>query len=259
MEDLNIKKEEGAQDENMWNTIEKSHRRGKIMGGLLVVTAGSLFLARELGTEIPFWVFTWKMLLIGLGLIIAVKHKFMHPGWIILIGVGGVFLLSDIYPDMNIKPVLWPVLIIIIGLAIIFKPRRKKNFGRYRRHWKKWEERHNKYHRHHYSDFYNKEELSSDDTIESTALMAGVKRSILTKNFKGGEITNVFGGSELNMSQADFEGEVKLEITQVFGGTKLIVPANWEIRSEQSVTVFGSIEDKRALQPNTAKNCYTLF
>ena len=253
METDNIMKEAGARDENMWRDIEKTHRRGKIMGGLLVVATGLLFLARELGVEIPAWIFTWKMLLIGLGLILAIRHKFMHPGWIILIAVGGAFLLTDIYPDLQIKPILWPSLIILAGLIIIFKPR-KRAFSQYRKHWRK---RHNHYHdyQHHnqvHRSYMDREELSKDDYIDSTAVMAGVKKNILTKNFKGGEITNVLGGSELNMSQADFEGTVKLEITQVFGGTKLIVPSNWEIRSEQSVTVFGSVEDKRASIPNTS-------
>jgi len=253
MENQDIKKEESAGDEKMWKDIEKSHRRGKIMGGLLIVTIGSLFLARELGAEIPFWIFSWKMLLIGLGLILAVRHKFLHPGWILLIGVGGAFLLTDIYPDLQIKPILWPSLIILLGLIIIFKPRRK-NSARFRKHWKKFHD----HKHHHYHDRYQRyeryqnmcqdgsgnEELTKDDFIDSTAFMAGIKKNILTKNFKGGDITNIFGGSELNLSQADFEGKANLEITQVFGGTKLVVPANWEIRSEL-VTVFGSVEDKR--------------
>ncbi len=249
MEDQNIKTENGGERETIWKDLDKKHRRGKIMGGILIVTIGLLFLARELGVEIPFWVFSWKMLIIGLGLILAVKHKFLHPGWIILIAVGVAFLLTDIYPDLQIKPILWPSLIIMAGLIIIFKPRRK-TFGHYRKHWKK----HHTHNHGHYSrceDFYNREESINEDVIDSTTVMAGVKKNILTKNFKGGEITNVFGGTEINMSQADFEGSVKLEITQVFGGTKLIVPANWEIRSEQTVTVFGSVEDKRASQPNT--------
>jgi hypothetical protein len=242
--------DQNKQNDESWNEIEKSHRRGKIIGGLLIVTTGFLFLARELGVEMPVWLFTWKVLLIALGVLTAVKHKFMHPGWIILIAVGGAFLLNDIYPEMNIKPILWPSLIIIAGLIIMFKPRRR-SFGRYRNHWRKYHKYHHKHYRE-YGNYSNREEPTNDDFIDSTAVMAGVKKNILTKNFKGGEITNVFGGSEINMSQADFEGTAKLEITQVFGGTKLIVPANWEIRSEQTVTVFGSIEDKRASHPNTS-------
>lgn len=247
MENQNLKKEEVSGDENMWNAMEKSHRRGKIMGGILVVAIGALFLARELGAEIPFWVFSWKMLLIGIGLILAVKHKFLHPGWFVLIAVGGAFLLTDIYPDMEIKPILWPSLIILAGLFIIFKPRRKRKFGQYRKHWKKWHE-HNHGHHHRWEKWdrcEREEEPVNGDLLESVSIMAGIKKNILTKTFKGGEIVNVFGGSEINLTQADFEGKVTIEITQVFGGTRLIVPANWEIRSEQTVTVFGNVEDRR--------------
>jgi predicted membrane protein len=246
MEDQNKIKEENPNDIAMWRKMEKSHRRGKIMGGILIVVVGSLFLARELGVEIPYWVFTWKTLLIGLGLTLAVKHKFMHPGWILLVAVGGAFLLCDIWPEMQIKPIIWPSLLILLGLVIIFKPRRKGLAGQ-RRYCRKMRGHHFRQH-HEYRDFYNREEPSKEDYIESTTVFGGVKKNILSKNFKGGEVTNVFGGSELNLSQADFEGTASLEITQVFGGTKLIVPPHWEIRSEMAVSVFGSVEDKRILQ-----------
>ena len=52
----------------------------------------------------------------------------------------------------------------------------------------------------------------------------------------------------MNLSQADIKGRVELEITTIFGGTKLIVPANWEVKSE-AVTIFGGLEDKRSIQP----------
>ena len=74
---------------------------------------------------------------------------------------------------------------------------------------------------------------------------------MLSKKFKGADITNVFGGAEINLSQADMESTATMDLTNVFGGTKLIIPAHWEINSEL-VSVFGSIEDKRPIQPNTA-------
>ena len=52
------------------------------------------------------------------------------------------------------------------------------------------------------------------------------------------------GGAEINLSQADIQGTAALDITQIMGGTKIIVPSNWEIRS-QLTSVFGNIEDKR--------------
>jgi hypothetical protein len=41
-----------ATDNEVWSKMEKEHRRGKIFGGVLIVVAGSLFLAKELGWEI---------------------------------------------------------------------------------------------------------------------------------------------------------------------------------------------------------------
>lgn len=232
------------QNEEMWQRYEEGHKRGKIFGGFLVVVAGSLFLAKELGADIPHWVLSWKMFLVALGLVLAVKHNFRHTGWIILILIGGAFIVGDIYPEIAIKQVVWPVLIIMIGLFIIFKPRRRKF-----RNWEKWE---SKCQSHQRFSCDREGESIHEDTIDSTSIMGGVKKNILSKNFKGGEVTNIFGGAEINLSQADFEGTITMEITNIFGGTRLIVPANWEISSSSdSTSVLGSIEDKRPVHPKT--------
>lgn len=253
-----MEEKEIATDHEAWSKIEKEHRRGKIFGGILIVIAGSLFLAKELGAEIPQWIFTWKMFLIAIGLIIGVKHKFMHPGWLILVLVGGAFLVSDLYPGIAIKPILWPVLVILFGLFIIFKPRRKKR-ERYWRKWQKEHERHHRRHRHRYGDdCYMESSDTSEEVLDYTVFMGGVKKNILTKNFKGGEVVAVFGGTELNLLQADFEHTATLEITSVFAGVKLILPANWEVNSEL-VSAFGSVEDKRPMQPKTEAPVKTLI
>lgn len=237
--------EEIINPEEMYRQSEKGHRRGKICGGILVILAGSIFLAKELGAEIPHWILSWKTFLIALGLVIGAKHNFRHTGWIVLIIVGVAFLLVDFYEASHIKPLLWPILIILLGLFIIFKPRRKLNAQRCKNN-----SRFNKFNQ---SDDCYTEESSSEDFIESTTFMGSVKKNVLSKKFKGGEVTNFFGGAEINLSQADFEKTATMEMTNIFGGVKLIVPANWEISSE-SVSVFGSIEDKRPIQSSSNIN-----
>jgi hypothetical protein len=86
--------------------------------------------------------------------------------------------------------------------------------------------------------------FSSEDYISATTVLGGVHKNILSKNFKGGDITIFMGGAELNLSQADIQGTAALDITQIMGGTKIIVPPHWTIRSELT-SVFGNIEDKR--------------
>lgn len=246
----------------VWRNLEKTHRRGKIMGGLLLVAIGTIFLLREVGVEIPDWLFTWKMLLIGIGIVTAVKHKFMHPGWVILVSIGGIFLLGDLYPEMHIKPFIIPVLLIIIGLAVIFKPKNTRKRAMFRYFKKMHEQQHFAKHQRHQHPFERRrqtmhehykmcEQTLSDDYIDSSTFFAGVKKNIISKKFTGGEINNVFGGTELNLMQADIEDKATLEITQVFGGTKLLVPAHWEIKSE-IVAVLGSVDDKRAVQANVS-------
>ena len=129
------------QDEKMWEAIERSHRRGKILGGILLIVIGSLFLAREMGVIFPNWLFSWKMLLIAIGVVVMIKHRFRTMKGLILILIGGAFMMSDVCPDVRIQPFIWPVLIILVGLIVIFKPRKRFNhrhWARYNRHHEKW-------------------------------------------------------------------------------------------------------------------------
>jgi predicted membrane protein len=232
---------ENANEEMKSTKPFPAHRRGKIAGGLIVVGIGVMLLLREAGVEFPEFIFSWEMILIVLGLFIGVKHNFRNPSWIILIVIGGVFMMDDVFPGMTIGSYIWPLLIIFFGLVMIFKPR-KKCYGD--KHWDRWEHKW----REKYAYENTKEGNESGDSIETVSVFGGVRKQVLSKNFKGGEVTCVFGGAEINLMQADFTGRAVLELTQVFGGTKLIIPSHWEIQHNDLVAVMGGIEDKRQIQ-----------
>jgi hypothetical protein len=86
-----------------------------------------------------------------------------------------------------------------------------------------------------------------DNWLDTVTIFGNVKKLVYSKNFLGGDIVTIFGGAEINLTQADFKGNIVIEMVQIFGGAKLIVPPHWQIRSEM-VAVFGGIEDKRAPQ-----------
>jgi predicted membrane protein len=217
---------------------ENSHNRGKLMGGLILIIIGSIFLLKELGTPIPHWIFTWKMLIIVIGIFSGFKQNFEPGGWIIPIIIGAAFLIQDFIPDFRISHFFWPIIIIAIGLIMIFKPKRSQ------RKWEKYQDWNNQ------KDWHNTASYSSSqDDIEANAIFGSVKKNIISKNFTGGEVNVIFGGCEINLMQAEINGKVTLEMNQIFGGTKLIVPAHWEIRSELTA-ILGSVEDKR---PQVAK------
>jgi predicted membrane protein len=185
---------------------------------------------------LPAWVFTWQMLLVAIGFFLGVRHGFRGAAWFILMLVGGVFLVSEFFPDLTLRQYLWPAALIVLGLFIIFKPRRH-------RYWKEYAD--NKVEQ----ALSNTEQgtTSSEDYIDTTSIFGGVKKNVISKNFKGGDITNIMGGSEIDLTQADINGTVTIDLTQVFGGTKLIVPSNWQVKA-QMAAIFGGVEDKRSAQ-----------
>lgn len=223
----------GTTNPNMPSKPEKTsaNRSGRAIAGLIVVAVGAVLLAREMGYYFPHWLFSWKTLLIALGLFLGFRHAFNGLAWLILILTGTVFLLDDIYPFADISDFAWPIIIIGIGLYMIFRPGRGSSGSHHQRG----------------SWGHGTSITSNDDYLDSVSIFGGIRKNIISKNFKGGDATTFFGGTELNLSQADIQGQVELELTQVFGGTKLIVPSHWKIKSEDLVTIFGGLDDKRII------------
>jgi len=206
-----------------------SPNRNRALAGLIVVIVGTLFLAKQAGADFPYWFFKWPMLLIAVGLFLGFRHSFRNPSWIIPTLIGTVFLIEEIVPEVEIKQYLWPIIIIAVGLVMIFRPR-GRNRG------ERWRQRYNK---------GNDSEYLSNSGFETVTIFGGDKKQIISKDFKGGESVCLFGGVEINLTQADITGTAEIEIVQMFGGTKIIVPPHWRVQSDELVCIFGSLEDKR--------------
>jgi predicted membrane protein len=238
-----------AEFEHKFLSWQKSNKRSKIATGLLVITFGVLFLLKELGYHIPEWVFRWEMILISVGIIVIIRSKFRSlPGYLMIL-IGKLFLLHQWYPDAINMRIIWPILIIIAGLGIIFKSRRKRHCRDHRFHG-----RHKRFNREHWKNYQcgeetpgfmpNLDDISQDDFIDAVSIFGGVHKNVVSKQFRGADIVTMFGGNELNLSQADFTDKVIMDVTNIFGGTTLVVPNNWQIKSEM-VVLFGDIQDKR--------------
>ena len=222
-------------------TDRHSSGKGRIWTGVFILLIGVAAFIRVAMPDLPAALFSWKTFLIALGIFIGAKHGFRGGTWLILILIGTAFLLRDFYPDWEIRRYIWPSVIIVIGAFLIFRPRRGG--------WSKeiWDEKKKAASAQGVTLLDEEETWSQDDYVDTTSIFGGAKKNILSKDFKGGDVVNIFGGTELNLAQADIKGTAILEITTVFGGTKLIVPSNWEVKSE-AVTIFGGLEDKRNMQ-----------
>jgi predicted membrane protein len=212
----------------------KTKRMKKIVFGLLVIFAGLLLLAFNTGYIDPVYkylVFNWQVLLIAIGL----TNVFSKEGWltgVILIAIGVFFWIPMLYIlPYNFKAMFWPALIILFGILIIIK----KGFGH------KWHPRH------------GKRDYSLDSGfIDETNIFSGSKQRISPVLFTGGKITNIFGGSEIDLTQTTLsEGKNVIEIFCVFGGVSLVVPSDWIVHIEVASVLGGFVDKRKFSNSNT--------
>jgi len=196
--------------------------KGRVMAGFVLLIVGVVLFSRELGVELPYWLFRWEMFLIILGIFIGAKDSFRKNGWMVLVLIGSFFLLDDWIVDVKLVKFFWPTIILLAGAAMIVSPFKRRN----------WEKK------------YQNNINDADEMIDVNSFFSGVKKTVINKSFKGGQIYNIFGGVDLDLSQSDIDGIIVIDITQVFGGVKLIVPSHWEVKNEV-VSILGGIEDKR--------------
>ena len=86
--------------------------------------------------------------------------------------------------------------------------------------------------------------FANDDYINTTAVFGGIKKTVISKDFRGGKISNLFGSTELDFTHADLAGVAVLDISQGFGEVKIAVPSDWWIESN-TTQLFATVEDNR--------------
>ncbi|EOR95254.1 hypothetical protein ADIARSV_1574 [Arcticibacter svalbardensis MN12-7] len=68
----------------------------------------------------PDWLISWPVIVIAIGVISGIKHRFSKPGAYYLIGIGTAFLADRIYPALNTYQLLFPLILLSAGLYMIF-------------------------------------------------------------------------------------------------------------------------------------------
>jgi predicted membrane protein len=222
------------------NRVARKRVNSNTLTGLVLLAVGGVLLLRQTGYPFPHWLFSWEMILITVGVIIGIRNRFQDFSWLVMVIIGLVFLSDDIYPGIRLRQYAVPIIVMTLGLLFIFAPRRmcKGRHSRFRRG----------------TDYTEGQQIedatiatavpSHENVLDIVSIFAGVKKNVLSKQFRGGEVVCVFGGAEINLVNADFISPIEIDVVNVFGGTKLIIPSNWEVRSE-ATAIFGGIDDKR--------------
>ena len=212
------------------DTSDQKSPKGKnnsIFGILLILFGGALVLnnLNLIPYNLHYIIFSWQMLLIALGGLLAFAKNDKTTGYTLML-IGGLFILPKLFGwQHSLHQFFWPVILIVLGIIVI----RKQKFGTF-------------------NTSNNTEE--STDYINQLNIFGGGERIVNTKNFKGGNITCIFGGGEVDLSYASLaEGTNTIELFAMFGGAVIIVPPDWDVKVNVSA-VLGGISDKRIPTPN---------
>jgi len=201
-----------------------------LIGGLIIIAVGTLLLLSQLGLlHLNIWRL-WPMVfvVVGIGKIIGGTSTGDRVWGCFVIGIGALILGHEFgYIAYGIGQ-LWPLFIIGAGAVMI---------------WQAYEVRNG-------TGFFG----PSNPDLHTFNIFGGSERQITAKNFRGGQLFAMFGGFDIDLRQADIDGDsAVIEATAIFGGGEIKVPTNWAVEVK-GMGIFGAYDDKsRQLPPDPSR------
>jgi hypothetical protein len=193
----------------------------QLLIGLLVIAVGVLMTLDKLGfVRAADYVRFWPAGLIAIGGLKVFYARHGGPGaagGILFAAVGAWLLLDDLaLVHLDLRDV-WPALLVIGGGYLVWQAMARPGPG-----------------------------AVADDTralVSAVAVLSGVTRGSNSPAFRGGDLTAVMGGCEIDLRQAAIDGEAVIEVFALWGGIEIRVPDDWTVES-RIVALLGGVDDK---------------
>jgi hypothetical protein len=186
---------------------------GRLYFGGLVVAAGVILLldnadVLDAGEVFSTW---WPVAIILAGLIALVANPRQWAAPLILMVVGGMLLLwtLDVVDSFDL---ILPVALILIGAFVIF--------GRIR----------------------PRTDESTVDRISTFNVFSGSEIASHSDQFQGGNVTAVFGGAEIDLTDAKLANGATIDAFTAFGGVEIKVPQGWQVVT-RGFPIFGGFDN----------------
>lgn len=203
--------------------MSQTNTRGKSFFGLILILFGGLILLENLNLisgDMSRILFSFPAFLIVIGIIILINSDRKGFGTVVLL-IGSLFMLERIVPSFDIDfGVIFALTLIFAGAYVIFRHRKidvelKSRF--FKRH----------------------DNLINDDMLDEIAIFGGGEKKFANQNFKGGRITTVFGGNEIDLTECKLApGTNVIDVFTMFGGVELQVPSSWKVKQDV-IPIFG--------------------
>ncbi len=86
----------------------------------------------------------------------------------------------------------------------------------------------------------------ASDTISAFAVLAGFERSNNSQNFRGGDLTAVMGGCEIDLRHASMRAPAAIDVFVMWGGIEIRVPDDWTVELRGTPLLAGFVDKTRA-------------
>ena len=97
----------------------------------------------------------------------------------------------------------------------------------------------------------------SNSLMCATALLGGVARGNNSSAFRGGELTAMMGGCEIDLRHASIGGEAVFDVFALWGGIEIRVPPDWTVVS-RITPILGGVDDKTRPPQGASRHCLVL-
>ncbi|WP_296944897.1 LiaI-LiaF-like domain-containing protein [uncultured Massilia sp.] len=224
-----------------------SRASSQVVLGLLVIGMGVLFLLDNLDIlDFRHAVGFWPLAFIVAGAVSLTGMSGNGPrssGYVgsVLIGLGVLMILSRLGILYVSWGTLWPLVMIALGGLVLY---RSVGPGRVRRVA---------------LDKGGAAGLQADDgadgaddLVDIVAVLGGFERRLVTRDFRGGEITAIMGGCMLDLRDASIVKEAVINVFTIWGGINIKVPPDWTVILN-GTPVMGGFSEKTATPPDGSK------
>lgn len=201
-----------------------------VLWGIILVVLGVIIGTNSLGlTDINLLFDGWWTLFIIVPCFIGLFTNSEKTGNIIgiLIGVALLLGINDIIDFDKIWTLLLPLVIVVVGLSLIFKDTFNSKVSK---EIKK----------------INKENNKDNDYFTA---FSGQNIDLNNEDFKGADLTAIFGGLKLDLRKANIDKDVVINASSIFGGIDILIPKDVNVKVK-STSLFGGVTNKKSNNDN---------
>ncbi len=193
----------------------------QLVFGIIIIFVGVLFALDNLnilsaGEFFRFW--PLALMAVGLAKLLDAQRPEARMIGGIIFGIGSLLLLDNLHVLRFSVFLFWPMILVAIGIFIAWQA-------------------------------VMRESTPSDgkSVLSATAIMGGVEKTCDSLDFRGGDITAIMGGCQIDLRKAAIKDEqAVINAFALWGGIEIRVPEGWTVKLDGFPFMGGMTDSTRS-------------